>query len=285
MHLDFVVPGFSKCGTTTLCSLLGDHPQIFIPESKEPGFFAHNWHLGWDSYKEIFAPAAPGQLCGEGSTFYSSEAYSVEACRRINLYFPDAKFIFIARNPLDRIESSFREMHHSGYKYAIQADYSLGGTLRQLPNMIADTLYWARVNDFRREVRDSRILTLFLEDFKRQPLAELKKCYAFLGVDPDYCPADLELQLNPAGVKLYDAPLYRWIQNTQSARSQWDRIPQRLQQRLVKTFKLRRSFHGPIRWDSETLAWVLDQICDDSTAYLDWTGVPADFWDLTRPCE
>lgn len=282
MRLDFVVPGFSKCGTTTLCRLLGEHPEIFIPDSKEPAFFAHRWQMGWDAYGRLFAPAAPHQLCGEGSTFYSNEEFSDHACRTILKSFPEVKFIFITRNPLKRIESSFREMHHSGHEYAIQAEYSLGGALRQFPNMILDTLYWARVNDYRRYVPDQRIHALFLEELERQPEVELRKCFEFLGVDPDFCPPNKDRRLNSANDKFYDAPLYRLIRNTRSTRFLWKLLPPPMQQRLCTMLKLRRRFADPVHWDPETLHWVLEQIEDDATAYLEWAGAPAGYWEL-RP--
>ncbi len=48
MQIDFIVPGFSKCGTTTLCDMLNSHEDVFIPPAKEPGYFAENFDRGWD---------------------------------------------------------------------------------------------------------------------------------------------------------------------------------------------------------------------------------------------
>ena len=67
-NVQFFVPGFSKCGTTTFCSLLGDHPEIFIPQCKEPNFFAMAYRRGWDWYTDLFE-GSDGRMCGEGSTF------------------------------------------------------------------------------------------------------------------------------------------------------------------------------------------------------------------------
>jgi len=40
IRIDFLIPGFSKCGTTTLCALLAQHPSIYMPELKEPWYFS-----------------------------------------------------------------------------------------------------------------------------------------------------------------------------------------------------------------------------------------------------
>ena len=36
---NFYIVGAEKCGTTALYSYLRQHPQIFMPEVKEPAFF------------------------------------------------------------------------------------------------------------------------------------------------------------------------------------------------------------------------------------------------------
>ena len=41
---DFFIVGHPKCGTTALYEMLRRHPQIFMPELKEPRFFARDLH-------------------------------------------------------------------------------------------------------------------------------------------------------------------------------------------------------------------------------------------------
>ena len=284
MNLKFVVPGFSKCGTTSLCSLLGEHPDIFIPGQKEPAYFAYNFHRGWNWYENtFFRPAKDGQLCGEGSTFYTAEEFAEVACERMLERFPDLKFIFIARHPIKRLESSFREMHHSGYKYAIQADYAIGPALKNLPNMIADTRFWARLNTFRNSVPDERIHVLFLEDLKKHQQLELEKCFEFLGVDPKKHVSQQQRRLNPASEKLFDSKLYRAIQNHAWGGPVWRRLHPNIRAVLTHTLRLRRPFRKAIEWSPEDKAWVVDQLADDSNAFLQWAGKPLDTWNLTSP--
>src|SRR5437588_11693145 len=83
---DFYIVGHSKCGTTALYEMLRRHPQIFMPELKEPMFFARDpdtpMHANGEKsfrqtgrkretaedYLALFAPARPDQLTGEAST-------------------------------------------------------------------------------------------------------------------------------------------------------------------------------------------------------------------------
>ena len=54
--------------------------EVFIPDNKEPSFFAQCYENGWDWYANLFAEARDGQRTGEGSTFYSSSEFAEIAC-------------------------------------------------------------------------------------------------------------------------------------------------------------------------------------------------------------
>jgi len=45
MRLDFLIPGFAKCGNTTLCTLLGEHPEIFMPKVKDFRLFDRKYSV------------------------------------------------------------------------------------------------------------------------------------------------------------------------------------------------------------------------------------------------
>jgi hypothetical protein len=66
VRIDFLVLGFGKCGTTTLCALLAQHPEIYIPALKEPRYFSADDFEARD-YCQHFVPAQEGQRLGEGS--------------------------------------------------------------------------------------------------------------------------------------------------------------------------------------------------------------------------
>jgi hypothetical protein len=280
MQVDFFVPGFSKCGTTTLCAMLAEHPAVFIPESKEPGFFAHFFDFGWEWYAKHFADARPGQVMGEGSTFYSSGEFAEVACTRIAEHFPAARLIFIARNPIARLESSFREIHDSGREYAAYAPYSIGEALQKFPSMIEDTLYWQRLSTFRRRFPDDRILTVLLEDFQARPAEELARCFRFLGVDPSAHIGDSARRLNPGEKKMYDSRLMRFLRTRRWIPRWWGALPESWRTRCIKWLGLRKPFSGPIHWDADARAWLVERIAADARQFLAYCGKPADFWKL-----
>ena len=276
-EIQFFVPGFSKCGTTTLCSLLGDHPEIFIPEIKEPNFFAMAWRRGWDWYTDLFEEAN-GRLSGEGSTFYTAKNFEDKVVNDLDEHYPDSKFIFIARNPFTRIESSYREHHHSGHKYGVHIPHDLEETLRNFQNIIDDTSYWSRLSAYRQRFSDDRIHILFFEDLMNDQGGELEKCFQFLGVDPTVKIANPKRQLNPGSRKRYDTPTMRWIRTNQLAANVWKFVPERQREKLEAKDFLRRTFDQKITWSEGAKRLVFETLGDEMLRFLEFAGKREDFW-------
>jgi len=274
----FFVPGFSKCGTTTLCSLLGDHPEIFIPEIKEPNFFAMAWRRGWDWYTDLFAEAN-GRLSGEGSTFYTAKNFEDKVVDHLVEHYPDSKFIFIARNPYTRIESSYREHHHSGHKYGVHVPHDLEETLRSFPNIMDDTSYWSRLSAYRQRFSDDRIHILFFEDLMKDQGRELEKCFEFLGVDSTIKIANPKRQLNPGSRKRYDTPTMRWIRTNFVASKMWKLLPEQRREKLESKDFLRRTFDQKISWSEGAKSLVSDALGEEMRSFLEFAGVREDYWE------
>jgi hypothetical protein len=284
MHLDFLVPGFSKCGTTTLCALLNDHPELFVPEQKEPNFFAWNWKFGWNWYEERFVPGANKRFHGEGSQGYASDEYAEVCACRIQEHFPRTKLIFLARDPISRLASSFREMHHHGHIYGAYPPYSIGAAIQKMPNMWRDTRYWHCINIFRRYFPDEQIHVAFAEDMRKDTESVIRGCFKFLGVDADVEIPDLNRNLNSGSEKLYDTPLMRSIRQHKIHRL-WYKVPYQKRRRFERVVGLRKPFDGPVEWDQEAIDFVKDKIEDDARQFLEFYGKPADFWKLEMPAE
>jgi hypothetical protein len=280
MHLDFVVPGFSKSGTTTLCSLLNEHPDLYIPRVKELNFFAWKWERGWAWYESFFYVCARGHLSGEGSEGYASAEYAEQSASRMAKYFPQTKLIFLARNPISRLASSFREMHHNGHVYGVHPSYSLGTALRELPNMMNDTRYWKCINVFRRYFPEDQIHVEISGDFMKDPAPILQRCFRFLGVNPSIDISNLNRNLNSASDKLYDTRLMRAIRTNRLGSRVWNSISLSSRDRIESTFRLRKPFREKVHWDQKTLNFVREQLEDDAGAFLEFYGKPADFWDF-----
>jgi len=108
---DFLVIGAMKCGTTSLYHYLREHPQVFMPQLKAPEFFAEasNWHRGVDWYRRQFAGAGAEVLAiGEASNVYTKYPRYMDVPARIAGHIPDARLIYVVRDPVERIRSHYR---------------------------------------------------------------------------------------------------------------------------------------------------------------------------------
>lgn len=279
MHLDFVVPGFSKCGTTTLCSLLDEHPELFVPEVKELNFFAWHWDRDWAWYRSHFDQSTKPQH-GEGSQGYASDEFAEISAKRLAKYFPNTRLIFVARNPVTRLASSFREMHDRGHVYGVHPSWKMREALDELPNMIADTQYWKCISVFRRYFSDSQIQVCFFEDFVRDPGATLRTCFEFLGVDPDFVVPDNRRSLNAASEKCYDTPLMRKVREHAIGQKAWYSMPLKWRNRIESSRYLRKPFKGKAVVDDATRSFIIDSVGEDAAQFLSFYGKPADYWNL-----
>ena len=282
VKIDFLVPGFSKCGTTTLCTLLDRHPGVFIPKRKELWYFsADNFDSKHRHYEEHFAPSTADQLKGEGSISYSGAEYEDIAVERIYTNNPGCKFIFIARNPRQRIESSYREMHNSGVKYGLNAPYALNECLAGFPQIIKDTLYWQRIGKYRQRFGDDSVLVLFLEELQDNVAACLSRCIEHLGLTPyDYSGIGMP-RLNRGQAKLYDTQILRYVRTHRYLGALLARIGPAEQDKLLGRLKLRRAFGGrAIHWDEESLRRLRQEVYPDALAFLEFYGKAPSFWGL-----
>ncbi|MBA3522108.1 MAG: sulfotransferase domain-containing protein [Gemmatimonadales bacterium] len=105
---NFFIVGAPKCGTTALYEYLRPHPNIFMPEIKEPHFFAKD--LGsypriktLQEYTDIFAESTEQHLrVGEASVYYLRSSVAIPNIREFN---PAAKILAMFRNPVEMVYS------------------------------------------------------------------------------------------------------------------------------------------------------------------------------------
>ena len=129
---DFFCIGFQKCGTSTLYELLAHHPDIVLTRDvKEPMFYRVRGLrkiCGPDFYKErYFGHVADDdpRLKGE---INAGLGFSGCAKKLGQDFGPDAKLIFMLRNPVDRCYSAYKYFLARGWlpSYAVRNDVKYG---------------------------------------------------------------------------------------------------------------------------------------------------------------
>ncbi|HEX3434361.1 MAG TPA: sulfotransferase domain-containing protein [Solirubrobacteraceae bacterium] len=205
---DFLIVGHQKCGTTALYMMLSQHPQVFMPDVKEPWYFARELRAPFDKpsmrnrpntledYLSLFADARADQVAGEASP---QMVRSHLAAQEIAELRPDARIVVLLREPA----AFLRSLHLQFVSTHIEDEPDLGKALEleesrrhgdQLPSrslspqslLYSDHVRYAeqlqRLHDaFPRE----QVLVLIYEEFRRDNMATLRQVLEFLGVDPD----------------------------------------------------------------------------------------------------
>jgi hypothetical protein len=101
--------GAEKAGTTTLATMLGEHPDVFMCDPKEPRFFTDpNWNRGVAWYESLFDGAGGFRAVGEATPAYTTAPESMEPPERIHQTLGDIKYIYMVRHPIERVISHYR---------------------------------------------------------------------------------------------------------------------------------------------------------------------------------
>ena len=179
---NLVVIGAQKCGTSGLHYHLGLHPEISMSKPKELNFFIEerNWPRGAEWYKRHFDPDA--RVRGESSPNYTAYPHHLGVPERMHSVIPDAKLIYVVRDPLLRIGA------HWVHNYAKRREKGdLATTLRH-PNTsyLVRSQYHMQLQQFLRFYEMEQVLVFQQSDFRRQRSDSLRRIFEFLEVDPDF---------------------------------------------------------------------------------------------------
>ena len=106
-HPVLIIAGAEKAGTTSLFAYLAAHPQVCASNKKETDHF-RSADADLAGYQAYFTGWQQGQhrTCVEGSPGYMAESEAV--AQRLAHCLPEAKLVFLLRDPIDRLRSSFR---------------------------------------------------------------------------------------------------------------------------------------------------------------------------------
>jgi len=270
---DFFIIGQPKSGTTALHDMLRRHPQIFMPESKEPWFLAEELlertpprpggtASTLEEYLALFASAGPEQLVGEASPLY---LWSRTAAGAIHELRPDARIIVILREPASLLRSlhlQFIENYvetESDFRRAIALEDS-----RREGREVPRHTYWPQALMYSEQVRyveqlrrykdlfpDERILILLYDDFRSDNEGTVRTILRFIGAD-DAAPVQV-MEAN-ATVHVRSQRLHELVHAVQVGRGPLSRAaktaiktltPTRLRREALATTKAKVVYGAP----------------------------------------
>jgi hypothetical protein len=199
---NFFILGAGRCGTTTLYSMLRQHPEIFMSKVKEPSFFCSYFQVIRDpiTYFQLFNPADGEIAIGEASHVYLSNP---ETAAVIHTLFPAARFILIFRNPTERAYSLYQWARHAKleplktFEKAIEIEalrYADPEFFRTCPQYFWNFMYvrssyfhlqWRRYLHF---YSREHFFPISLNELGSDPQHWIQRIFGFLGVDDTFSP-------------------------------------------------------------------------------------------------
>lgn len=180
---NLLVIGAAKGGTTSLHYYLSLHPDIQMAREKELHFFSDEacWAKGPDWYRSHFDPRYP--VRGESSVSYTFFPRRLGVPERIRSVVPEAKLIYILRDPIERLVSAYV------HRYSEQKEHRpLEEALRELEgnSLVEGSSYFFQLQQFVPFFPPAQILILVLEELRADRRRVLSEVFEFLGVDSSF---------------------------------------------------------------------------------------------------
>ena len=195
-HVDFVVAGVQKAGTTAIHDFLAQHPHIALLRDQALHFFDKEEHFGSSptgpftepDYGILLGNFDPGwrwRVAGEVTADYLYYPRALERIARCN---PKMKLIISLRNPVERAFSQWNMRRDKGqepltFLDAIKRDQEIG--IWQGPRgnaYLARSLYAPQLEKVSQLFPREQVFIIKYENFRTDPFPLLDRMFDFLGV-------------------------------------------------------------------------------------------------------
>ncbi len=257
----FFVIGAAKCGTTSLHGYLDQHPEISMSRVKEPRFFCRrlpDYHLervtDRDEYLALFESGTAHR--GEASPQYTSRGNSSVIASDIAAEVPDARLVYLVRDPVERVPSQYAQNFAS--RGRASREFFAGRTRLDAASLVEDIgdltdpanqftsqgLYMSQINAYLEFFPPEALLVVDSDDLRNQRERTLGEIFRFLGLEPVFDPVLMAEEKNRGSDQLRDSDTYLALAGSRPLRAAVDLLPDSLREPLVS--RLRRTFGAPL---------------------------------------
>jgi hypothetical protein len=216
----FYVVGAAKCGTTSVWQYLKQHPQVFLPEMKEPCFFAsapvppnsEKRHCpgNREVYKSLYQKANGYLAIGDASTRY---LWDPDVPARIHEVAPQARIVIVLRDPVERAYSHFSMFNEKGtgrstFLETIQLPKSdIHSELFPQRIYVDAGLYYESVLRYFETFGREQVGIYFFDDLEKDTMTYMSAICRHIGVDPSLLDRKELARANLQGI----TPRAKWL--------------------------------------------------------------------------
>jgi hypothetical protein len=209
---DFFLIGQPKTGTTALYEMLSQHPQIHLPDLKEPNYLAEELRRAAvpapdqpyflkvlpsteQEYRRLYTGARPDQITADASTL---SLWSQTAAANIAAARPDAKVVAIVREPVALLHSLHMQLLQSRVErtssfsraIALEAERrercarpSTGPRWEKTLLYTDHARYVTQLQRYEAALGRDQMLIIVYDDFRADNPGTVGRVLRFLGVD------------------------------------------------------------------------------------------------------
>lgn len=174
--------GTQKGGSTSLHNALVRHPDIGRLRWKEPNIFSQPTEEAARKALEDFpVPAGDFRYVIDGSIDYSRyPKYSKTPRNILKICGPDVRFVYILRNPVERLVSNYFWMQE---RYGLP--FSFETTIAKDPQYVQTSLYDLQIERYLGLFDLGQFHFVRHRDFVRDPAERTAEVFRWLGLDPE----------------------------------------------------------------------------------------------------
>lgn len=193
---NLVVIGAMKAGTTSLHHYLDCHPDISMSRVKETNFFSNEkyWSKGRAWYQSQFATGT--KFRGETSTSYTAYPQAAHVPQRMHEYVPDAKLVYLVRNPVTRFLSHYVHWTSIGLETRTIDEVIAAVAEGERGPYVLQGMYATQIDQYLEYFRADQLLVITTESLKQQQRETLREVCQFLGLTDDFLGTDLAREFN-----------------------------------------------------------------------------------------
>jgi hypothetical protein len=194
----FFIIGAMKAGTTSLFKYLAAHPALYPSPRKEPRIFRDQADPEGmrRAFHTLFEGRHDERWCFEASTAYAKYPLVVGVPKRLHMIVPEARFVYLVRNPVERAWSQY--VHNVAHG---RETLPFDRALVRRHEYLDISRYYMQLCQYDEVFPRDRVLVQVFEEMIEDPARTVRAVCEFLGVDASYVPPSANVAHNASSTK------------------------------------------------------------------------------------
>ena len=276
-----LIIGAMKAGTTSLFMDLAAHPDVLLTGDKEPHALCSDKVLseqGRQEYADLYGQPTEGTIVDASTGYAKRPDFQSVAERAVKVLPAGFKVIYLLREPIARIIS-----HHYHDFSRGDAGPNIDEAVREHPRFVNYSRYAYQLEPWIDAVGRERIQVVRFEDYTGDRLSVVSQLYGFLGLPELSEQLDAEKVYNKSQDKPVRKGMWSVIYHNSIYRNMLrPLLPVEFRMKLARLL-LPKAPEKPEPPSDDTLAWLRDELVEDSQRLRTLLQLDAPLWPLLQP--